>query len=183
MEMKHADKSQLYLAFLDMEKAYDSIPHQKLWGKLSETQVGAKFIDIIKGLYTDCTAVYNLHDLNSKEIKLTVGLKQGCPLSPTLFNIYMNNLLKTLDEEGPGLRLSTTTTEGKEVYTKISSLAFADDIVLMAESEADLQHLLDICTRVAREDKLTFNQAKTNWMGLNVDATVSHTFLLQGKKI
>lgn len=56
---------------------------------------------------------------------------------PTVTNIYINSLLKMLDKDGPGLRLSTTTTEGKEEYTKISSLAFADDIVLMAESEAD----------------------------------------------
>lgn len=66
MEMKQKDKSQLYLAFLDMEKVYDSIPHQKLWDKLGEIHVGAKFIDIIKELYTDCTAVYNLHNLSSK---------------------------------------------------------------------------------------------------------------------
>lgn len=104
-------------------------------------------------------------------------------MSPTLFNIYINDLLKTLDEEGPGLRLSTTTTEGKDEYTKISSRSFADHIVVIEESQAERQHFQDISTRVAKEGKNKFNQAKTHCSGVNVDATVSLASLLQEKKL
>ncbi|KAG0416571.1 hypothetical protein HPB47_006301 [Ixodes persulcatus] len=85
---------------------------------------------------------------------------QGCPLSPTLFNIYINDLLRRLEEEGAGLRLSTITKDGDEDYTRIPCLAFADDVVLMAETAADMQHLMNNCTEEALRDNFKFNAKK-----------------------
>ncbi|KAH6931662.1 hypothetical protein HPB50_026526 [Hyalomma asiaticum] len=82
IEMKHKQKSQLYLAFLDLEKAYDSIPHaklSKLWRKLEDVPLEDEFIELLKELYTDCTAVYELHGHKSEKVNLKAGLKQGCP--------------------------------------------------------------------------------------------------------
>ncbi|KAH7952920.1 hypothetical protein HPB49_002620 [Dermacentor silvarum] len=182
LEMKNKEKSTLYLAFLDMEKAYDGVPHSRLWQKLQGIGLECKSIDLLKELYTCCTAVYKLHELSSKKVQQKIGLKQGCPLSPTLFNIYITQLLQTLDNEGPGLRMSTITTDGQEEYTKISCLAFADDIVLLAESAADLQHQLDICSRVAGNDQLRFNTEKTQYLGININNT-GNEFTLQGNLI
>ncbi|KAH7978414.1 hypothetical protein HPB49_005476 [Dermacentor silvarum] len=182
LEMKNKEKSTLYLAFLDMEKAYDSVPHSRLWQKLQGIGLESKGIDLLKDLYTGCTAVYRLNELRSKKVQQKIGLKQGCPLSPTLFNVYITQLLQTLDIEGPGLRLSTITTDGQEEYTKISCLAFADDIVLLAESAADLQDQLDICSRVAGNDQLRFNTEKTQWLGININNT-GNEFTLQGNLI
>lgn len=182
IEMKNRDKSQLYLAYLDLQQAYDSVPHSRLWEKLEKINIEEDFIKLLKALYAECTAVYELGKYKSRQVQQNIGLKQGCPLSPTLFNIYINSLLEQVNREGPGLRLSTVTTERQEIYTKISCLAFADDIVLLAESPADLQHLLDICSRVAHEDCLTFNTDKTQWMGINIDDK-DITFTIQGNTI
>lgn len=180
--MKHKEKAQLYLTFLDLEKAYDSVSHAKLWQKLEDVPLDKGFIELLKALYADCTAIYDLHGHKSQKVNLKVGLKQGCPLSPTLFNLFINNLLRTLNDKRPGLRLSTITTDNREVYTKISCLAFADDIVLLAESATDLQDLLEICSQGATEDHLKFNTEKTQWMSLSTDSEEA-TFTLQGKHI
>lgn len=184
IEMKLKDKSQLFLAFLDMERAYDSVPHARLWDKLRKLNLEQRLIELIKEMYRDCTAIYELDKYKSQEVKLNIGLKQGCPLSPTLFNIYINELLNKLDKEGPGLRLSTITKDGQEEYTKIACLAFADDIVLLAESATDLQDLLDICSKIATKDQLKFNTTKTQWMGINVnDEEIRDPFTLQNEKL
>lgn len=63
--------------------------------------------------------------------------------------IYINDLTAELEEKGPGLHFTTVTTEGDQDYTRIPCLAFGDDLVLLAEFKADMQHLLDICAEVA----------------------------------
>ena len=153
----------------------------KLWQKLDDVPLDKEFIELLKALYAGCTAIYDLHGHKSQKVNLKVGLKQGCPLSPTLFNLFINNLLRMLNDKGPGLRLSTIT-DHREVYTKISCLAFADDIVLLAESATDLQDLLDICSQGATEDHLKFNTETTQWMSLNTDSDEA-TFTLHRNPI
>lgn len=178
--MKNIQNSQLFLAFLDLEKAYDAVPHQRLWDKMEKSGLEKESVELLKSLYRGCEAWYTLENYKSKPVPISIGLRQGCPLSPTLFNVYTNDLLKHLkhlEEEGAGLRLSTTTKDGEEEYTRIPCLAFANDVVLLAESSTDMQHMIDICTGVAARDNLKFNAGRTQWMGSNVNLDTS--FYLQ----
>ncbi|KAG0422972.1 hypothetical protein HPB47_001258, partial [Ixodes persulcatus] len=78
-------------------------------------------------------------------------------------------LPQRLEEEGAGLRLSTITKDGDEDYTRIPCLAFADDVVLMAETAADMQQLMNICTEEASRDNFKFNAEKTQWLSFNTE--------------
>ena len=73
----------------------------------------------------------------SRSFEIHKGVAQGCPLSPTLFAIYINSLLDKVNESNLGVDL-------KDNQNPISVLAYADDIVLLAESEANLQSMINI---------------------------------------
>ena len=83
------------------------------------------------------------------------GLKQGCVLSTTLFNIYINDLSELLDQCQRGVLINNK---------RISHLFYADDLVLMAESEEDLQVLLDILSTWYISNRMNINTDKTKIM-------------------
>ena len=80
-------------------------------------------------------------DIESKWYEQEFGIKQGCVASPTLFNVLMNELISDLNNSGVGIEIADIL---------INSLSFADDIVLMADNEADLKRLLDITSNFAK---------------------------------
>lgn len=109
-------RSELYLAFVGMKNAYDNVPHWELWEKLIDLGIEENLTTMLQET-SDCTAVYGLNDhRNSKA-------ETGVPTLPNPVQ-HINSLLKALNGEGPGLRLSIVTPECQEVYTKISCLAF-----------------------------------------------------------
>lgn len=111
-----------------------------------------------------------------------VGLRQGCPLSPTLFNIFLNELLVKLEDGNKGFKIATRDTGGKNTVTHIAGLAFADDIALLAETPENLQQLLDTCTTEATTNGIHFSRSKTQWMrigGNGNPSDVRPTFSLQ----
>ena len=80
------------------------------------------------------------------------GLKQGCVLSPTLFSVLLNDLVNMLDGVGIGIDV------GKQL---INCLLFADDIALIAETEEELQRLLDVASAFVIKWNLSFNFNKS----------------------
>ncbi len=81
------------------------------------------------------------------------GVRQGCPLSPTFFNIYINELSKVLEQSSaPGLTLHES---------NIKFLLFADDLVLRSPTEEGIQENLDILHKFCQTWALTINPNKT----------------------
>ena len=81
-------------------------------------------------MYSDVEYCVRLNGVDTEWFKVMNGLKQGCMLSPLLFNLFINNLVETINSLGLGVDI------GQE---KVSVLLYADDLVLVAETEADLQ--------------------------------------------
>ena len=81
------------------------------------------------------------------------GVKQGCVLSPDVFCIYINEFAKLLKSHDIGVNICNV---------KISSLFWADDIVLLANDERELQFMLDLAATFANKWKLSFNHEKYN---------------------
>ena len=89
---------------------------------------------------------------NYLQVTLDQGVKQECPLSPTLFNIFINDLVLDLRKAGVGLSLETD---------NVCSLLYADDVTLCAKSEKDLQTLLDVLHSWCNKWILEMNPNKT----------------------
>ena len=105
--------------------------------------------------------------INTNWFGIDVGLRQGCVLSPILFLIFINDLLRELKEAGLGVVSET----------QVSNLAFADDIALLANTKEDLQTLLRIAEKYAQKWKFAFNTKKCKVMVFNRVGENPDTFL------
>ena len=90
--------SKQYLVFVDLCKAYDSVPRSALWIALWKLGVSDDLITLIKSFHQDMKARLRVHGEMLEEIEVANGLRQGCTMAPTLFNI--NSMLVLLLSDG-----------------------------------------------------------------------------------
>jgi len=81
--------------FIDLTKAYDSVPLNKLWETLDKSTINTRLIETIKSLYKVSSSKIKIGNLITKGFKVTKGLRQICSLSRTLFKIYLERVLRT----------------------------------------------------------------------------------------
>ena len=154
----HKRNSRIYGCFVDFSKAFDSIPRDRMFNKLLEIGVTGKFYDIIKYIYEGDQVCIKLNDLITPAIKTMMGVRQGCVLSPLLFNIYMSDFPKSLSQDvGVGI-----TDE-----LRINCILWADDIILLSESEEGLNKLLENLKNYSELNHLKVNTDKTKCMIFN----------------
>ncbi|KAI3373348.1 hypothetical protein L3Q82_006650 [Scortum barcoo] len=123
----------VHMCFVDLEKAFDRVPRGILWGVLREYGVRGPLLRAVRSLYDRSRSLVRIAGSKSDLFPVHVGLRQGCPLSPVLFIIFMDRISRR--SQGPeGVRFGNH---------RISSLLFADDVVLLASSSQDLQHVLE----------------------------------------
>ena len=89
-----------YLAFLDLKKAYDSVPIFNILTKLYHYGVRGKCFDFLCNLYTSSKAHARFASMLSNEFPIKRGVRQGCPLSPILFNLFINDILNNCEKYG-----------------------------------------------------------------------------------
>ena len=111
-------------------KAFSMVPRDKLWQRLEEIMVPRELRVVVIRLYANVVSKIKTTKGRSKEIKCNIGVKQGCPLSPTLFGIYIDKLEAYLEATG--------CVGPKLVGMVITLLVYVDDIVLLAKSYEDL---------------------------------------------
>jgi len=124
MANKRENKENLYLAFLDIEKAYDKVNRHLMWKLLETIGLSDKIINIIKSLYVDTKAKFTLGDIESGWVYSKRGVRQGCILSPLLFAIYMEEFTQRIKNVGKGVKIGNCVS---------STLLFADNVIIMAE--------------------------------------------------
>lgn len=165
IEVARKEERSLLCCFLDIAKAYDSVPHDVLILYLEELGLPHQWLTLIRWLYSGNTVKTELNGAKSEEVTVTRGLRQGCPLSPLLYILYVSGLERRLVQSGIGFSL-VHLEEGEEVNWVLPGLTFADDIVLMAETAEDLQKLVYICDEEADARGLRFNNKKSAVMQL-----------------
>uniref|UniRef100_A0A671UP04 Reverse transcriptase domain-containing protein n=1 Tax=Sparus aurata TaxID=8175 RepID=A0A671UP04_SPAAU len=122
----------VHMCFVDLEKAFDRVPRGILWGVLREYGVRGPLLRAVRSLYCRSRSLVRIAGSKSDLFPVHVGLRQGCPLSPVLFITFMDRISRR--SHGP---------EGIWFGSQwISSLLFADDVVLLTPSSRDLQHAL-----------------------------------------
>ena len=140
--------------FVDFKKAYDSVWHKGLFTKLKNLNVNSVFINIIKDMYSKSLCAVKVMNSRTEFFPCKRGVRQGCPLSPILFNIYLNDLLTEVDKDK-----THSVQLGDKQY--ITCLAYADDILILSKSAIGLQRSLDILDRFCNTWNVKVNIEKT----------------------
>jgi hypothetical protein len=147
------DNKDTFAAFIDMQKAFDSVNRNLLLFNLISLNVDGKFYKNLKQMYTDTQASVIINGILTEWFNTNTGVLQGDVLSPVLFNTFINELSEKLQESGSGIPIKRH---------RISNLMYADDIVLLAGCARDLQTLLDIVRQWCHKWQLKINENKTN---------------------
>ena len=138
------------MGFIDLEKPYDRVNREALWKVLRMYHVGAKLLSGIKSMYVDSSACVRVKGGESEQFRINSGVRQGCIMSPWLFNVYADGVMKEVKME-MGRRGVSFLEDGRE--WRLSSLLYADDVVLCGESEECEAHVDGICLEHVSEYK------------------------------
>ncbi|KAL5509946.1 hypothetical protein EMCRGX_G005397 [Ephydatia muelleri] len=129
-------KRNVVLAWLDLRDAFGSVSHELLLLMMSRLGLTGKTIDVVNDIYKDATVAINTgRDTYTTDIAQSRGVKQGCPLSPLLFNIALEGLLRHLGSCNHGYSISNS--------VLLNHLAYAGDVCILAGSRMQAQALLD----------------------------------------
>uniref|UniRef100_A0A3Q2LEY5 RNA-directed DNA polymerase n=1 Tax=Equus caballus TaxID=9796 RepID=A0A3Q2LEY5_HORSE len=129
---------------IDAEKAFDKIQHPFMIKTLSKMGIEGKYLNIIKAIYDRPTANIILNGQKLKAIPLRTGTRQGCPLSPLLFNIVLEVLARAIrqEKEIKGIQIGN-----EEVKLSL----FADDMILYIENPKEsTEKLLEIINNYSK---------------------------------
>ena len=80
----------MHAAFVDFSKAFNFVNHRVLWAVLRARSLVPKRVDLIQDLYADSNSSVGAQGIKSRPFPLLSGVRQGCPLSPILFNFFMD---------------------------------------------------------------------------------------------
>jgi len=162
-ERARARRQPLYMCFVDFEKAFDTVSHKKLWKTLEDMGFARHLVQLIRSLYESQKSNVRLGSSRSDWFAVLRGLRQGCNLSPYLFSIMAEALMRlVLEGYTGGFRMGGVL---------ITNLRFADDIVLIASSKVQLQELVDRLHCHASEFGMRLNVKKTKVMAVSDDKT------------
>uniref|UniRef100_A0A670JBD8 ribonuclease H n=1 Tax=Podarcis muralis TaxID=64176 RepID=A0A670JBD8_PODMU len=145
----------LHAAFVDLTSAFDSIPRDRLWQKLSYTNIDKRLLLLLMEIHNDISARVKFGPLGalSDSFPLNKGVKQGCLLAPFLFNFYINDIvttMKALNQSAPSLQ-----------QLKIPILLYADDMVILSLTKLGLNNTLRGLMTYCDTNSLKINFAKT----------------------
>ena len=144
----------VYLYFIDYTKAFDRVRQDEIIKELTKFRIDGKDLRIIKNMYWEQTAAMQVEGEISAFQKIKRGVRQGCVLSPDLFFLYSEIIMRNMEGQ-PGIRVGGH---------NINNLRYADNTVLISENEKDLQQLLNIVESKSKEKGLELNSKKTEVM-------------------
>lgn len=148
------DKAKLYALFVDFKRAFDSINHKLLWLKLYNLGLSVKVIQILKNIYDSASFCVKSNNKLTRDFSSAEGVLQGEILSPLLFVLYITDLETIYREHScEGININGT--------SDILVLLYADDLVILGNSENDLRRKLDLLHNYCQTNKLTVNTQKT----------------------
>ena len=132
---QESSQKNIYFCFIDYAKAFDCVHHNKLWKILKEMDIPDHLTCLLKHLYAGQEAMVRTRHGTTDWFQTGKGVDQGCILSPCLFNLNAENIMRNtgLEEAQAGIKIAGE---------KINHLRYADDTILMAESEEELKSRL-----------------------------------------
>ena len=146
----------MYFCFTDYAKAFDCVDHNKLWKILKEMEIPDYLTCLLRNMYAGQDATVKTgHETDWFQIRK--GVRQGCILSPCLFNLYAEYIMQNvgLNEAQAGIKIARR---------NINNLRYADNTTLMAESKEELKSFLINVKEDSEKFGLKLNIQKTKIM-------------------
>ena len=159
---KNKGKKPIYSCFVDFSKAFDSVNRIAMVYKLGTVGIKGKMLKLISNMYNQSDYIIKSNGDFSYPIHSTIGVKQGCCLSPLFFNIFINDIHKTFENNCDPVSLNNW---------NINSLSFADDLVILSESPSGLMKSLKCLEKYCNEWGLKINVKKTKVLVFNKSFT------------
>ena len=172
----------IYFCFIDYAKAFDCVDHNKLWKILKEMGISDHLICLLRNLYAGQETTVRTGHGPTDCFQMRKGVHRGCILSPCLFNLYAEYIMRNagLEEAQAGIKIA-----GRN----INNLRYADDTTLMAENEEKLKSLMMKMKEESEKVGLKLNIQKTKIMASGpitswqIDGETVSDFIFGGSKI
>ena len=144
----------IYFCFIDYAKAFDCVDHNQLWKILKEMGISHHLTCLLRSLYAGQEATVRTGHGKTDLFQIGKGVCQGCILSPCLFNLYADYIMRNtgLEETQAGIKIAGRI---------INNLKYAEDTTLMAQSEKELKSLLMKVKEESEKVGLKLNIQKT----------------------
>ena len=164
----------LYHVFIDFKKAFDRVWHAALWATMRKYNISANLGRTIEQLYDKATSSVQMNGSIGDWFRTTVGVRLGCLLSPTLFNIFLERIMSDALEEHDG----KVSIGGRN----ITNLRFADDIDALAEEEQELEALVESLDKTCTRYKMEISAEKTKLMTNSANG-IQREIKVKGQKL
>jgi len=164
---RHASKP-LYLCFVDLKPAYDKLQWQLLWSLLQRLGVHGHMLGAVQSLYFGSLLSMRVNGQCGHSQSPSIGLRQGCPLSATLFAIFIDGLHHHLQATAPAAGVQVR-------HLKLTDLVYADDICLLTGSPPHLKALIDALVSYCATLHMEISVAKTKVMVVSKSSAGSPT--------
>ncbi|KAI4896154.1 hypothetical protein NFI96_009623 [Prochilodus magdalenae] len=152
---------QLYINFVDFQKAFDSIHRESLWRILRAYGIPMEIVLLIKSFYANFSCCVGNSDIY---FEVGTGVRQGCVMSSLLFNLVIDWVMRhTTEDEPRGIRWTLS--------TNLEDLDFADDLALLSHTHRHMQEKTTRLNTFAQQVGLHISRTKTEVMTLNTTNT------------
>ena len=169
------NRKKLFSAFIDFKKAYDTVDREKLFQTLQSLGINGIFLQNLIAMYDKTSYKIKLKNGFLDPISSNLGLKQGCPLSPMLFNLYIDDIKNIFD-----ITCDPINFQENELY----HFLYADDLVLLSNSPEGLQNSLDKLAHYAESKGLTISIKKSKTMIFNIlGRVIQKVFNINGEPL
>ena len=167
-------KKKTYLCFIDFTKAFDRVDHTLLLNILHERGVPEREIELLTEIYSNQEGHMKDDDAKQYPIRIGRGVRQGCVLSPILYNTYADHAFKNISPE-----IGIEDANGR----KQNRITYADDTVLIADNLKDLQTLTQEMVRLGEPYGIDINTTKTKVMVVQREGTEELKLKINGSNI
>ena len=140
-------------AFIDFQKAFDFVDRDVLLYKLLSNGIDGKIYNSIKSILSDTSSCIKLNGMLMDWFPVLSGVRQGGSSSPSIFAFFINDLIESLKAVNKGIKFNDNV---------LCCLTYADDVLILAENENDMQNLLNYVYDWCRKWRLIINFSKTS---------------------
>lgn len=164
-------REMLYLICIDASKAFDKVNRDLLYSKLI-LKAPAYVVRALINYYSESMSIVENDKEYSRIFTTSVGVKQGGPLSPRLFSLYIEDIIEIIEQTKIGIEIGNI---------KLDIILYADDMTLIANTKSGMQKLLKIVERFGLQMEVKFNGSKTQMIIFNKELKKSRWSLIHDK--